>query len=117
MIVSYKDLFWKEQQMEVTWILENIIQQYQYDISELKKELEDVIHAQNRIRAMYELTHPKTAHDAEELQKMEKILEKYYNQEKEMLIKQNTLLQQTNEELQNFILKQHKDGNKTNNQI
>ena len=74
-------------------------------------------HAQNRIRAMYELTHPKTAHDAEELKKMEKILEKYYNQEKEMLIRQNTLLQGTNEELQNFILKQHKNGNKTNNQI
>lgn len=63
-----------------------------------------MIHAQNRIRAMYELTHPKTAHDAEELQKMEKILEKYYNQEKEMLIRQNTLLQRTNEELEKHLL-------------
>lgn len=104
MIVTYKDLFWNDQQIEVTWILENIIQQYQYEISELKKELEDVTQAQNRIRAMYELTHPKTAHDAEELQKMEKILEKYYNQEKEMLIRQNTLLQRTNEELEKHLL-------------
>lgn len=104
MIVTYKDFFWNEQQIEVTWILENIIQQYQYEISELKKELEDVTHAQNRIRAMYELTHPKTARDAEELQKMEKILEKYYNQEKEALIKQNTLLQKTNEELEKHLL-------------
>ena len=104
MIVTYKDLFWQDQQIEVTWVLENIIQQYQYELSELKKELEEVTHAQNRIRAMYELTHPKTAHDAEELQKMEKILEKYYNQEKEMLIKQNTLLQRTNEELEKHLL-------------
>lgn len=104
MIVTYKDLFWKEQQMEVTWILENIIQQYQYEISELKREIDEMKHAAFRIRAMYELTHSKTAHDAEELQKMEKILEKYYNQEKEMLIKQNTLLQRTNEELEKHLL-------------
>lgn len=104
MIVNYKDMFWKEQQMTVTWILENIIQQYQYEISELKREIDEMRHAAFRIRAMYELTHPKTAHDAEELQKMEKILEKYYNQEKEMLIKQNTLLQRTNEELEKHLL-------------
>ena len=63
-----------------------------------------MIHAQSRIRAMYELTHPKTAHDAEELQKMGKILEKYYNQEKEALIEQNTLLQRTNEALEKHLL-------------
>lgn len=104
MIVTYKDLFWNDQQIEVTWILENIIQQYQYEISELKREMDEMRHAAFRIRAMYELTHPKTAHDAEELQKMEKILEKYYNQEKEMLIRQNTLLQRTNEELEKHLL-------------
>lgn len=37
MIVSYKDLFWQYQQIEVTWVLENIIQQYQYELSELEK--------------------------------------------------------------------------------
>lgn len=61
-------------------------------------------HAQNRIRAMYELTRPKTANDAEELLKMEKILEKYYNQEKEALIEQNRLLQKTNDELEKYLI-------------
>ena len=67
--------------------------------------MDEMRHAAFRIRAMYELTHPKTAHDAEELQKMEKILEKYYNQEKEMIIKQNTILQKENEELSEYITK------------
>lgn len=64
-----------------------------------------MIHARNKIRAMYELSHPGTARDTEELNKMWKFLEKYYNQEKDMLIKQNTQLQQTNKELEAFILK------------